>query len=158
MIRIAAIVGLLLALAAGVQTWRLWHARAQAAEQRATAAESYAKSLKDVADREHASAARAASIAARYQDDVAEIRKATDRIPADIRAGMLRLRDYWQPAASVPATGSSAGRADAAEQRRAQSAARIVRAAKECDAQVAGLQRIVIEDRRLCNGGADVQP
>ena len=87
----------ILALAgfAGVQTYRLQAAKTAAADKRAHDLADYAASLKDVADREHASAARSASIAEGYQHALADINAAAARIPADIRSGVLELRDIW---------------------------------------------------------------
>ncbi len=73
-----------------------------------------------------------------------------ERIVADLRAGNLQLRDRWLNAESRAAelsgsagTSGGAANADAATNDREQSAARIVRAAAECDAQVTALQDIV---------------
>lgn len=145
-------IGLILVLLAalGVQEYRIRGMKLDAAKTAQKQAEAYAARLKAVADREHASAQNMADIAEGLRNDYADIKTRTDRIPAAIRAGNLRLREYWQ--ASLPASAASTGQPDAAQQRRADSASRIVQAAEQCDAQVERLQQLIREDRKLCNG------
>lgn len=153
MIKYAAIAILLAAIAAaGLQTYRLQDLRTSVAEQQRDAAQDFGRHLDKVRQDEHGSAARIAAIAEGTQNEIADIKARTDAIPAAIRAGNIRLRQYWTNQASLPATRASAGQPGATQQRRADSAARIVRAADTCDAQNAALRQVVIEDRKLCNG------
>lgn len=66
------------------------------------------------------------------------------RVVAQLRAGNLRLRKLWREAvanrAGVPRTHSAVRAPDATEQRRQDSAGRVIGAAEQCDAQVAALQ------------------
>ena len=144
----AAIAVIIMALIGGIgyQQYRIQGLQLDAAKAAKQQAEDYADQLRQIADREHQSAQAMADIARDTQHDIAEIKTRTDRIPAAIRAGNLRLREYWQ--ASLPASAASAGQLDATEQRRAESASRIVRAAESCDAQVRGLQRVIRDDRK----------
>jgi hypothetical protein len=80
-----------------------------------------------------------ANAQAQYEKDV-----------ADLRSGVIRLRRKWQcPATSVPGTPASPGEPDAAADDRAESAARVVRAAAEADATIRALQDIVKADRSM---------
>ena len=150
----AAIAVIIMALIGGIgyQQYRIQGLHLDAAKAAKQQAEDYAERLRQIAEREHQTAQAMADIARDTQHDIAEIKTRTDRIPAAIRAGNLRLRDYWDAQASVPTSAASTGQIDATEQRRAESASRIVRAAESCDAQVRGLQQVIREDRKLCNG------
>lgn len=64
-------------------------------------------------------------------------------VVADLRAGNLRLQQRWAVCAATPAPSES----DAAARDREESAGRIVRAAAECDAQVRGLQDLLLLER-----------
>lgn len=91
----------------------------------------------------------AAEAAAQYEQGKSDAQAAADRVVADLRTEQLRLRARWKcPAAErMPAVAAGASQPDAAAEDRGASAARIVRAASACDAQVAGLQALVRADR-----------
>lgn len=91
-----------------------------------------------------------AAQAAKYEKDKTDAQADADRTIADLRAGNLRLRAAWRcpAAAHLPAAAASAAQPDAAADDRAASAGRIVRAAADADAQIRGLQAILIEERR----------
>lgn len=147
-------IGLILALLAalGVQEYRIRGMKLDAAQTAQKQAETYAARLKAVADREHDTSERMTAIAEGTQHDIADIKARTSGIPAAIRAGTLQLRDYFTSQAGVPASASSTGQPDEGARLRAEGYASLVRIPAECDAQVRGLQQLIREDRRLCNG------
>lgn len=90
------------------------------------------------------------AVAQRYETEKQDAEQRAEKLAADLRAGAVRLRERWQgcPASSsVPAAAAAAGEPDAGTADRAESAARIVRAAADCDAQVRGLQAVIRADR-----------
>jgi hypothetical protein len=74
-------------------------------------------------------------------------------VAADLRAGNLRLQQRWAgcEAQRLSDAAALAGELDAAARDREESAGRIVRAAAECDAQVRGLQELLILEREQLN-------
>lgn len=105
---------------------------------------------------EHVQAAAAANISASYEKGKQDAQADADRIIADLRAGNLKLREQWRgagaSASGVPSAAATAGQPDATERGREAGAARIVRAASICDAQVAGLQALVRSYVKLTGG------
>lgn len=91
-----------------------------------------------------------AAQAAKYEKEKTDAQADADRTIAALRAGTVRLRTVWRcPAADhLPAVATRAGQPDAAADDRAASAGRIVRAAADADAQIRGLQAILIEERK----------
>jgi hypothetical protein len=142
--------GIALLLAAGVWRWHhvTWQAGYDAAQAEHTAAldaahRTYAAAVREQ-EREYAN--RIDSIAAQFERERIEAEEAAAAVVADLRAGSIRLRQQWQGcqrAARVPAAADSPGESDAGAGDRNESAARIVRAARECDAQVRGLQAVI---------------
>lgn len=67
------------------------------------------------------------------------------RVVADLRSGVLRLRQQWSACAAgnMPDSTTTPGQPNAASGNREESAGRIIRAADECDAQVVGLQALL---------------
>ncbi|MBR0346046.1 MAG: hypothetical protein IJI03_12390 [Rudaea sp.] len=87
-----------------------------------------------------------------YEKGKTDAKSNAENTVAELRAGTLRLRDRWQGceaarSALMSQTAAGAGELDAAAADRAESAGRIVQAAAECDAQVAGLQAVLISER-----------
>jgi hypothetical protein len=84
---------------------------------------------------------------AKYIEELENVKAENDRLLADLRADNVRLRKRWNScAAGRVAQDADAGRElDEAARLRDESAGRIVRAAAECDAQVRGLQGVVVE-------------
>lgn len=75
-----------------------------------------------------------------------------ERVTAELRAGDLRLQERWAGCeAGVPGVSTTPAELDAAARDREESAGRVVRAAAECDAQVRGLQELLIEARKQIN-------
>lgn len=114
-------------------------------------AEATRKALIEARAREREHTETMARIGATHQEELTRVQTEYDGLVRDLRAGVVRLQDRWAgcPAASgVPAAGASGPGADAGADDRAASAARIVRAAAECDAQVRGLQSIIRADRQ----------
>jgi hypothetical protein len=100
-------------------------------------------------DAEHKQAFAFDDIATKYEQDKAHAEADQARLVADLRAERVRLRAAWScPAAGVPGTSASAGKPDAATEDRDESAARIVRAAADADAQIRALQAILIAERK----------
>ena len=91
--------------------------------------------------------ARAANaVAEKYEQDKKDAEAAAKRVADDLRAGNLRLRKLWEGCQARPAAQSdSASQSDAAADDRAESAGRIVRAAREADAQIRALQDFIRE-------------
>ncbi|PJK07996.1 endopeptidase [Lysobacteraceae bacterium NML95-0200] len=90
------------------------------------------------------------SAAQKYEQEKQDAEQRAEKLAADLRTGAVRLRERWQgcPASpSVPAVASSSGQPDAGAEDRSESAARIIGAAAECDAQVRGLQAVIRADR-----------
>lgn len=92
-----------------------------------------------------------AAIAEQYEQD----KKTNDRKQADLvanlRAGTERLHQRWQAALATSELSravKSASELDAEARDREGSAARIIAAADQCDAQVEGLQRVIRADRK----------
>ena len=91
------------------------------------------------------------AIAKDYEEQKDAAAAESDRIIADLRAGNLRLRQLWQAQAATADLSQAVARAaqpDEGARDREESAAAIVRAADECDAQVRGLQQVIEADRR----------
>lgn len=145
---------LALALAFGAG-WYVGHApgaakaakaeRALALQQR-DAAQRVALAEQMAREAEHRHAADMARIGKEHQEALTHAQTAADRLVRDLRAGTVRLQERWRGCPVSGATGAS-GEPDAASRDREESAARAVRAAAECDAQVIGLQGIIRADR-----------
>lgn len=130
---------------ASIQTMRLHHAQLVIAETAKLAAQAQADAQAKARAIEQAQAKAVADIAESYEKGKADAQATADRVAADLRAGSLRLRREWAgcETSRLSAAAASARELDAAEQSRADSAARIVRAADTCDAQVSALQAIL---------------
>ena len=144
---------LFLSLAGNAYQWR--HAaveRATVAEQAKTEfAKSVAVAQQTARDEEAKNAAASAAVAQSYERGKTDAQATADRVAAGLRAGTLKLRNQWQGCeASRPSqTITSAAESYAAERSRQDSASRIVRAAAQCDAQVASLQSLILADRGM---------
>lgn len=146
----AAAAMLLMALSFGAG-WSWRGSRADAASNKAALSQDKAETVaqQDARASEHASAARANEIAESYERGKQDAQVTSDRIAADLRAGNLKLRDAWAGCETqrLSDASASASRIDASADDRAASASRIVQAAAEADAQIRGLQALVIADR-----------
>lgn len=153
MIRAGLAVILALALALG---WSLWRAESHKgrADRAQEAAERTAAQLRDATtalETERGYTKRLHEIAAQHEKDKADAEAAADRTIADLRAGTLQLRQHWQGCVAtsrLSASEPAAGFADDASRLRAEGAGALVRLADQCDAQVKGLQAIVMADRQ----------
>jgi len=90
-----------------------------------------------------------ALIALEYERERDNAKRAAERVAADLRAGTIRVRNEWQnciaAAGSVPrATTDPAGPPTAAELRSA-GTDDLLRIGAACDAQIAGLQRVILQ-------------
>ena len=120
-----------------------------AAEQRANGLAADLKQSEAARAHEHAEALRFQGIADQFEQDKTNAEANASKLAADLRAERVRLRHVWRcPAASVPGASARAGKPDAEAIDRAESAARIVRAAAEADAQVRALQAILMAERQ----------
>lgn len=120
------------------------HADVKTAQDNQRAAEGRAERYQQRAEAKEA-------IAAQYLEELNNAQSKGDRLAADLLAGDVRFRKLWAQCQAVPATGNAAagaGAPDGATDDRAASAGRIVRAAAECDAQVRGLQALILAERR----------
>lgn len=144
----AALVGYRLGGTAGRVAVAHAETRASKAETALANARTDATNKARAQERAHADAL--AALAEQYEKDKANAEAQHDRIVAGLQSGALRLHNRWaacQATGRVSATAAGAGQPDAGAADRNESAARIVRAAAECDAQVSGLQRVIRADR-----------
>jgi len=132
------------------------HANAQLAKVQVQLAQANVKATAAARTAERAQADAFVVAATNYERGKADAQADANAVIAGLRAGNLQLRDYWtgRHAGGVPAAAGTAADADAAEQRRQESAGRIVGAAEQCDAQVAGLQQVIVGYLRTINGAA----
>lgn len=86
-----------------------------------------------------------AVIAEKYEQDKRAADEAQRKLVTDLRAGTVRLQDRW--AGCVSDASRTAAERDAAARDREESAARIVRAARDADDQIRALQDVVRKDR-----------
>lgn len=147
--RILAAVILVLLAALTVQTTRLQRAQMQAVTLRLEAEQARLDATTTARHAEQRMAEAHAAAGEQYEKGKQDAEAAADSVVAGLRAGALKLRREWAGCETSRLSDAAAATRefDAAEQRRAESAARIVRAAYECDAQVRGLQAIVTADR-----------
>jgi hypothetical protein len=97
---------------------------------------------------EQRDAANSAKVAQAYEQGKRDAEAAGKRVADGLRAGTLKLRKQWQGCQerlSNPAAGATEPDATATD--RNESAGRIVRAAREADEQIKGLQRILRAER-----------
>ena len=115
--------------------------RADAESARAEASEAELQAVRKARDQEREAAKRANAIAAKYEQDKIDAEAAAKRTADDLRAGNLRLRRLWEgcQAERVPDANGTSGQPDASADDRAESAGRIVRAAREADDQISAL-------------------
>lgn len=102
------------------------------------------------ADRDALAVAQNAASAA-YEKGKRDAEQNSKRVVADLRAGNLVLRNRWtacQTSLDVPTTPAAPSEFDAGAADRAESAGRIVQAATQCDAQVRGLQELLLLERK----------
>ena len=91
------------------------------------------------------------AVSAAYEKGKKDAETTAKRTVADLRAGNLVLRNRWtacQASADLPAAPAAPGEPDAGTADRAESAGRIVQAAAQCDAQVRGLQELLLLERK----------
>ena len=91
------------------------------------------------------------AVSAAYEKGKSDAEAAAKRTVADLRAGNLVLRERWSACkagdgVSSPTTNPS--EPDAGARDREESAGRIVQAAAQCDAQVRGLQELLLLERK----------
>ena len=91
------------------------------------------------------------AVSAAYEKGKKDAEATAKRTVADLRAGNLVLRDRWascQASADLPRAAANSSEPDAGAADRAESAGRIVQAAAQCDAQVRGLQELLLLERK----------
>ena len=91
------------------------------------------------------------AVSAAYEKGKKDAEATAKRTVADLRAGNLVLRDRWascQASADLPRAAANSSEPDAGTADRNESAGRIVQAAAQCDAQVRGLQQLLILERQ----------
>lgn len=100
---------------------------------------------------EHQLATAQSAVAAAYEQGKQDAETEQQRVLDDLRSGALRLRRQWGSCETqrLSATAAAAAELDAARRDREDSAARIVRAAAQCDAQVSGLQDLLRAERAI---------
>lgn len=91
---------------------------------------------------------RAEAVATQYEQEKADAESKGAAVADGLRSRAIRLQDRWAGCeARVSDLATSPGQSDGAADDRADSAGRIVRAAAHCDAQVRGLQALILSDR-----------
>ena len=91
------------------------------------------------------------AVSAAYEKGKKDAEATAKHTVADLRAGNLVLHNRWascQASLGMPAAPAAPGEPDAGTADRAESAGRIVQAAAQCDAQVRGLQQLLILERQ----------
>lgn len=91
------------------------------------------------------------AVSAAYEKGKKDAEATAKRTVADLRAGNLVLRDRWascQERLDVPSPAADTSEPDAGTSDRNESAGRIVQAAAQCDAQVRGLQELLLLERK----------
>lgn len=91
------------------------------------------------------------AVSAAYEKGKRDAEDTAKSTVAGLRAGNLVLRDRWascQASVGVPRPATNTGEPDAGTADRNESAGRIVQAAAQCDAQVRGLQQLLILERQ----------
>lgn len=107
-----------------------------------------AEATQAVMDSERRHAADLAAIAEAHEEDKRNAEAAYERDVADLRAGNVRLQNRWRGCvATSEAIASGAAEPDAAARDREESAARIVRAARDADDWIKRLQDVIRSDR-----------
>lgn len=88
-----------------------------------------------------------------YEQGKKDAKIISDAVAADLRSGTVRLQQRWASCNADRLSGAAAASSelDAATRDREESAARIVLAAAECDAQVGGLQAFIRSQREILN-------
>lgn len=140
---------LALGLAAGIQTVRLNNAKAAHATVMADIAKASAVAADKARQLEQRHVAIMGAVAQQHQQDLQHAQDTYGRTVNDLRDGAIRLQDRWAGCPSLSGSGTSTGKPDGQADDRAEGAGRIVQAAAECDAQVRGLQAVVIGDRMM---------
>lgn len=140
----------------GVQTVRMYDARADEAKavselagQRADWQKERADAIADALRIEREDTARKAQAAEQYEKDKANAERTETRVVADLAGDVLRLRKHWTACESrrVSEADAAAAELDEATRLRNEAAAAVVRVGAECDAHVRGLQGTVRADR-----------
>lgn len=125
--------------------------RADAAARRAETAEGALANAKAVIKIERGKASDLAKIGEQYEKDKVNAKATADRVAADLRTDVLRLRSHWQGCVAtgeLSAAASAARESDAAQQLREQGAADLVRLGAEADAKERRLQEVIRKDRQ----------
>lgn len=149
-----AVLAALLAVVASAQTLSLSDAKSDLSDLRASIALSTAANADALASAERRARERNEELSAayilaasNYDRGIRDAEDAGARVVADLRADNLRLHRRWTDAEArardLSAAATGTGTPDATADDRAESAARIVRAAAECDAQVTALQELL---------------
>lgn len=157
LIKLAAFVLLILAaylygLADGKEAGKDLVSRAELEQAKAETktAQDNQKLAEEARDRALARAESYNAVADGYLGKLNDANDKADRLASDLRVGDQRFRKLWAQCQAVPASGevpASPGAVDAGADDRAASAAAIVRAAAQCDAQVMALQDILRQER-----------
>ena len=91
------------------------------------------------------------AVSAAYEKGKSDAEATAKRTVADLRAGNLVLRERWtscQASSGLPRPATDTSEPDAGTADRDESAGRIVQAAAQCDAQVRGLQELLLLERK----------
>lgn len=107
-----------------------------------------AKFNAETAKKDAAQAEALRQVGFQYERDKAHALDQKDAVIADLRSGALVLRKQWRcPKAPVSDAPSGAGSPDVEAELRNTDAGRLVGIAAQCDAQIKGLQAVIVSDR-----------
>ena len=147
MIRLYAALALVLTLLAG--GWYLHHKgyAAGEADNAAMVAKQDAAAAVIARQAETNQRAEFEKVTQHYEQDKADAQVDYNRNLADLRSGQLRLRQQWA-CPRVPSIAASPASTDGDAALRQQDAANLVRLAAEADAQISGLQAVLMGERK----------
>jgi hypothetical protein len=131
--------------------WEAELATVQAAwdKERAALAQAAAAASEAARGEERRAAEALAAAAADHLKGIEDAKDKERRVVAGLRANVVRMRRQWAGCEHrMPQAAASASEPDDAAELRIESAARIVRAAAQCDAHVSGLQSALRGERQ----------
>lgn len=130
-------------------------AEALMAKHLAADAQAHAEQLERVRVIESALTDTLNDVAKAYERGKSDAEAIGAEVTDNLRAGNLRLQQHWAGCEAKRVSGATtdSGEPDAGTGDREESAGRIVRAAAQCDAQVRGLQELLIKEREVLRTG-----
>lgn len=145
---------LLAALSASCERQKTAKLEADWAKERAELADSLAEATQALREKEQRLTDGIADAGKTHLEKQDEAKAKGNKVVADLVRGHTRLRNELAGCETTRAAATAEGRRqlDEAARVRAEIAGSVVRAGAECDAQVSGLQRVLILEREIVNG------